>query len=244
MKTPDKMLFEYASDSVTCFHGHKLTWAEFCSCCEDFFKRNYGIRNCYWRLLEANGFSDAEVRAFRALDCLENELDNVLLDPAFKLNMFFKERLAGFVDPKNLLRFEREDEALARVPKPDYEGFLALTDAQKEAAWNLFHRRKVCTITRLAFGEHTVEFKTQIRDNERTEESFKPTRTIFKKYLEILSGLTFISAIDSVGPSCPPVLRVRAEATPGKIRKFEIKLLSLTKCTVEECDAGGFDYEP
>jgi hypothetical protein len=239
MKTPDKILFEYASDSVTCFHGHPLTWTEFGNCCDDFFKRNYGIRPCYWKLLEANGFNADEVRAFRALDFLTNELDGVLLDPAFKLTMFFQEHLKGFVDPKNLLRFETEAEALSRCPKLDYAELLQLTAERKDSIYQLYKMRRACQITTLSIDTHSVWMKTIVRDNDRLTDEFKPTHSKFKEYLSTLSGLPPLVSVDRVGPACPPVVSVRSEATPGKRRSFRITLLSLLKCSVEEYDQRG-----
>lgn len=236
MKTPDKILFEYASDSVTCFHGHPLTWVEFGNCCDDFFKRNYGIRACYWRLLRANGFTEDVVRAFQAMDLLGNELDTVLLTPAFNLNMFFKERLLGFVDPKNLLRFESEQEALAHAPKLDCEELLKLDDAHKISAGSMNLRNLARHVKRLIFGDHSVEIFSAFGQNENLKDEFKPTRTNFTKYLEALSGLPTIVSVDIVREHYPVTVSVRSEATPGKRRRFKITMTSLASCTVEEYD--------
>lgn len=236
MKTPDKILFEYASDSVTCFHGHPLTWTEFGNCCDDFFKRNYGIRTCYWRLLRANGFPEETVRAFQAMDALANELDTILLSPAFKLNMFFKERLLGFVDPRNLLRFENEQEAMAHAPPLEYEDLLTLNDSQKASVENVYGRNLSRHITRLVFGQHSVELVTVIGTYEKLKDEFKPTQTNFTRYLEALSGLPSIVSVDVVSEQNPTVVSVRSEATPGKRRRFKITLTSLASCAIEEYD--------
>lgn len=236
MKTPDKILFEYAADNVTCFHGHELTWVEFGNCCDDFFKRNYGIRNCYWRLLRANGFSEDAVRALHAMDFLSNELETVLLDPAFKLNMFFKERLCSFVDPKNFLRFETEQEAIDHAPQPDYNEFLKLTDEQKNAVEGIYKRRLEFHITKLEIREHNLLIDARIRGYESVKDEFRPTLANFKKYLECLADLPSIVSLDVVNEKSPTVVSVRSEATPGKRRRFKITLHSLVNCSIKEYD--------
>lgn len=233
MKAPDKILFEYASDSVTCFHGHELTLIEFGNCCDDFFKRTYGMKACYWRLLRTNGFSESVVHAFQAMDHISNELDNVLLTPGFKLNMFLKERLLGFVDPKNLLRFESEQEALAYAPRLDFEDLLKLTDAQKAAVSSMYQRNLARRIQRLTLGKNTVEINAVFGPDAGTKDDHKPTHTNFRKYLEALTGIPSIVSVDAVNAS---TVSVRSEETPGKQRGFKITLTSLASYTVEAYD--------
>lgn len=121
MKTPEQVLTEYVSDSVKCFHGHRVEWESFEECCNLFRVVHYGIYPCFGKILRFCGFGDERVKAIQAASDLIRlpKFDLFAIQLGFDLSQSLQGKYATLFDPLHLLRYESEREALDAFPSID-----------------------------------------------------------------------------------------------------------------------------
>jgi hypothetical protein len=234
MKTAEQAFREYTTDEILCFHGHVMPFAEFAKCCENFFKNRFGMKACYWRILAKAGMEDTVICALRAMDMLSNDLDNIILNSAFDLTRHFQVKLAPFMDPKNLIRYETEAEVEEHLPVADWGGYGEITRETVQQVHALY-------LAKLATKVVSCDLPNRIAVSIRTQIGKKPpviitqTRKNFIAYLELLSGIDGITEIERLSNKTSDV-DILATLKTGE--QYRLRLTTLTQAKAEPVRAG------